>query len=174
MSGSEQSGGHVAPGPGPVFAEDVDLGLAERVSAVGPDWAFEDAEIERVLGELGFNEWVERRLAERRAELGLTEPGQEKVLEVLRVVLSRLIDPPRGSNIGLEAEIVGLAIGHPGLGSMARVGRRNGLSKAAVSKRALGLVNQFNLPPSVYMKSAKARAGYRETNTKRRAGQTIR
>lgn len=119
----------------------------------------EDAEIERLLLEAGLERYMARN--SRGCDEG-------KLLEVLRVALANVISPPPRSSALLEAEIVGLAIGFPGLGSMSKVAKRHGIGRAAVSRRAKAMQERFGLPPSGYMKSEAACVKYRESNGRRK------
>lgn len=140
------------------WAEDIDRMMAEQRSAVPPDRG-EEAEIEALLHEAGLGEYL-ARMAKGY--------DQEKLLELVRVALANVIDPPPRSTAALEAEIVGLAIGFPGLGGMTEAARRHGVGKAAISRRAVALQERFGLPPSCYMKSVESRANYRQSNNRKR------
>jgi len=140
------------------FAEDLDRRLAEERAAVEPDRG-EDAEIERLLREAGLERYLEKHQRECREGV---------LLEVLRVALANVVSPPPRSSALLEAEIVGLAIGFPGLGGMGAVAKRHGIGTAAVSRRAKAIQERFGLPPSIYMKSDAASENYRKSNRRKR------
>lgn len=105
--------------------------------------------------------WVRQRDENER-------PESRGVLDVIRIVFATIISPPKNSNSRLEAELLGLVVGFPGLGTMEAIGRRHGLTKAAISDRALKRREQLKLPPSCYMRSEAARKVYKATNGRRR------
>lgn len=143
---------------------------AEREAVHAADRG-ESAELERVIEELELSGYIDRLVAERVAQGGGRSgvaPGEE-VARVLRAALAAVIDPPARSSARLEAQVIGLAVGFPGLGSMREVGRAHGLGRAAISRRVLALVDKLGLPPSHYMKAAASRDVYRRTNRRKRA-----
>jgi hypothetical protein len=87
---------------------------------------------------------------------------------MMRVALCQIITPPRGGSCQLEAEIVALAIGLPGMGSLQDIARKYGLGRAAISKRVTRLAELMELPPSIYMRGEKSRKSYKRSNAKRR------
>lgn len=95
-------------------------------------------------------------------------PSIELVLSALRMALSNIINPRPGLTSSHEADIVGLAIGMPGLGGMSEVGKCHGVSRQAVSKKVIQYAKESGLPPSIYMRSEDARDACRLNNTRKR------
>jgi hypothetical protein len=116
-----------------------------------------------------LKEWPEIRayvLAEAGVGAGFGGSG----LTVVRMALAQILNPSKRSSAALEAAVVALAIGYPGMGGCTEVGRAHGVSRQAVSKRAVEFCEATGLPPSCYMKTAGARVRYRASNVRRRKG----
>lgn len=94
-------------------------------------------------------------------------PVREEALRLLRAVLANIFAPARGRTMALEAHILGLAIGWPGLDSISAVAKIHGVGRAAVSKAAVQFCRENNLPPSRYMRSEATRETHRLSNRRR-------
>jgi hypothetical protein len=82
----------------------------------------------------------------------------EVVLDILRRVLGELLAEP---NARLSLECLALATGLSYLGgSMTGIASRHGVTRAAISKRCVELVERLNLQPSRAMRSLTARRAY--------------
>ena len=86
-----------------------------------------------------------------------------ETLRVIQVLIHTIV---HSKNSRLEAEIIALGAGvlladH---NTMTEVGKRHGLTRAAISKRVLKFCDEHKLPPSEFMRSKKNRATYALTN----------
>jgi hypothetical protein len=87
-----------------------------------------------------------------------TAIANETVLDILRRVLGELLAEP---NARLSLECLALATGFSYLGgSMTGIARRHCVTRAAVSKRCVELIERLNLEPSRAMRSLTARRAY--------------
>lgn len=92
---------------------------------------------------------------------------QSAILEAMRVGFANILNPRAGSTAQLEADIIALAIGYPGMGSQTEVAKRHGKGKAAISRRCVEFCKALGLPRSVYMKSESAGEKYKQTNRRK-------
>lgn len=84
--------------------------------------------------------------------------ANETVLDILRRVLGELLAEP---NARLSLECLALATGLSYLGgSMTGIASRHCVTRAAVSKRCVELIERLNLEPSRAMRSLTARRAY--------------
>ena len=133
--------------------------------------------LEPVRDDHGFGtNFAERDLAETplasedshlldRIEPACDQPGYqaqhmdaERLWDIIRRLVGHLMDQ---DNARLALDCLALASGVAFLGdSMSAVGRKHGLSRAAVSKRCIELLCEINLPPSRAMRSLTAREAY--------------
>lgn len=90
-----------------------------------------------------------------------------RAMSLVRCSLASILNPSHGSTSALEADVIALAIGFPGMGSMTDVAKKHGVGKAAISKRAVAFCDENELPPSPYMKSKRARESYQRCNKRR-------
>lgn len=122
------------------------------------------ADIEELIAEVGVKEFA--RLC------SYTTAGEYLGVSSTRRALQLLIrEIAFGANPQLEAEVIALAVGvilEEG-GTQTRIAKKHGVTKAAISKRVLAFVDRTGLPPSEFMKSAKARSTYALTNQPRTA-----
>ena len=122
----------------------------------------ERRELDAILAEAGFEGYIDNEI-----DKGI----RNGVLSMVRAMLLDVTCPPPGTQHGLAAVVVGYAIGQPGMVSMQHTTRVYGLDhhgKASISKRVKAYAEKYNLPPSIYMKSAEACATYKTTNQTKR------
>lgn len=122
----------------------------------------ERAEVDAILAEAGYTGYIEERIA---------DGVRTRAVEMIRAALLGIIHPPKGTSAALQAVVMGYALGVPGLPSMGSAARQFGLGalgKAAISKRVKAYQQQHDLPPSAYMKSARACTTYKKTNQTKR------
>jgi hypothetical protein len=82
----------------------------------------------------------------------------EEVLDILRRLIGELIAE---RNARLSLECLALATGFSYLGgTMTAIAQRHGVTRAAVSKRCVELIERLNLQPSRAMRSLTARRAY--------------
>lgn len=116
------------------------------------------SEVEQLLKDEGYGNYIADRVA-----AGV----RGRSVELTRAALLEVIFPKGRTSMALQAVIVGYAMSVPGMPPMKDAGRMFGLGpigKAAISKRVVAYVEKYDLPPSIYMKSAKARRTYSQTN----------
>jgi hypothetical protein len=133
--------------------------------------------LQPLLEDHGFgSNFAERDLAETslasedshlldRIEPACDQPGyqaQHMDAELLWDIIRRLVGHlMQQDNARLALDCLALASGVAFLGdSMTAVGRKHGLSRAAVSKRCIELLREINLPPSRAMRPLTAREAY--------------
>lgn len=78
------------------------------------------------------------------------------VLEVIRRLLS-IYEAASDRKTRLHGEVIALALGVPGAGSVADLARKYGCSRQSVSGRLVRVVEALDLPPTWRMAQAKAR-----------------
>lgn len=90
----------------------------------------------------------------------------EAALRVSQVILRQIAYSP---NPQLEAEIMALGVGVILADdvTMTAIAKRWGLTRAAISKRAVNFVEENSLPPSIYMRKEADRGKYALTNRPR-------
>ena len=85
--------------------------------------------------------------------------------DILRRLVADIISE---DNIRLTIDCLSIALGlrvYDG-DSMTHIAKRNGITRAAVSKRCVDITQRLKLPPSRAMRSEKARKIYRKSRTK--------
>jgi len=92
----------------------------------------------------------------------------EEVARVLRMALSNVFHPGPGRTREYELDVLGIAIGVIGLGSVQAVANRHGVGRQAISKAAVKFCREGGLPPSIYMKSEANREKHRSANKRGR------
>lgn len=97
----------------------------------------------------------------------LTRGGNTATLHVAQSIIREIVfaEDPR-----LEAEVMALGAGiilRDG-DTMRRIAAKYGVTVAAISKRVVAFCDENQLPPSIYMRSAKDRKTYSLTNRPRR------
>ena len=85
----------------------------------------------------------------------------ERLWDVLRRLLGELLNQ-KNAKLTIECLAVVSGIGFMG-DSMTEIARRNGVTRAAVSKRCVELTEKLGLPPSRGMRSLTARMSYART-----------
>lgn len=130
------------------------------------DHQVEDDEIRQFVEEVGAARIKEVLFGDLHEVL--TDEVTRLALSAIRGALANILNPSKGSSASLEATVIGLAIGYPGLVSMTHQARLHGVGKAAMSKRVVAYCEQNGMPPSPYMKSRRARDAYRASNTRKR------
>ena len=99
---------------------------------------------------------------------GTTDSSMSKGLEIVRCALSNILNPGARSSSQLEAEVVALAIGYPGVASEQEVANRHGISKQAISKRCIEFCEELGLPRSFHMRSPETREACRNAHASER------
>ncbi len=130
------------------------LGLAEPlIEADGFGWGDTDpAEFSEA------SEPAVLPLEDEAARLQLPAIENEAVLDILRRLLGELLAE---RNARLSLECLALATGFSYLGgTMTGIARRHCVTRAAVSKRCVELIEKLNLEPSRAMRSLTARRAY--------------
>ena len=132
----------------------VELGLAEPLhDADGYGWGNTDA--------ADFPEASEKPKLPLEAEEVPVEVAaieNETVLDILRRLIGELLAE---RNARLSLECLALATGFSYLGgTMTDIAQRHGVTRAAVSKRCVELIERLNLHPSRAMRSLTARRAY--------------
>ena len=102
------------------------------------------------------------------------EDTQEEVIaagmaEANRILRHLVADIVSEDNIRLTIDCLSIALGlrvYDG-DSMTHIAKRNGITRAAVSKRCVDITQRLKLPPSRAMRSEKARKIYRNSQLKR-------
>ena len=84
--------------------------------------------------------------------------NDDRLWDVLRRLLGELLNQ-KNATLTIECLAVVSGIGFTG-DSMTEIARRNGVSRAAVSKRCVELTEKLGLPPSRAMRSLTARVSY--------------
>ncbi len=98
------------------------------------------------------------------APVKLAPIENEEVLDILRRLIGELIAE---RNARLSLECLALATGFSYLGgTMTDIARRHAVTRAAVSKRCVELIERLNLQPSRAMRSLTARRAYQAAQIK--------
>ena len=123
------------------------------------------AAIEEIIGAFGI-QCVLKAVLDSKLEPELKRLGGDATRRVAQVILREIAF---SKNPQLEAEIMALGVGviledHL---TMTELGRRHGVTKAAISARVVRFVEENDLPPSSYMRSEAAREKYAATNRPR-------
>lgn len=93
--------------------------------------------------------------------LAVVSGNDERLWDALRRLLGELLNQ---KNAGLSIECLAVVSGIGFMGdSMTEIARRNGVSRAAVSKRCVELTQKLKLNPSRAMRSLTARVSYART-----------
>ena len=97
----------------------------------------------------------------------LSDPPLRDATEILRHLVADVISE---GNARLTVECLAVALGLSAYNgeSMTDIGKRHGISRAAVSKRCVDITTRLNLPPSRAMRSEMARKTYQRSQLKRR------
>jgi len=99
---------------------------------------------------------------ENRSGASEADPmNDERLWDVLRRLLGELLNQ-KNAKLTIECLAVVSGIGFMG-DSMTEIARRNGVTRAAVSKRCVELTEKLGLPPSRGMRSLTARMSYART-----------
>lgn len=96
-----------------------------------------------------------------------TDALKLEAMRLVRIVLANIFNPSPGRTVGYEVDVIGIAIGVPGLGSVTAVAAKHGFTKQAISKAAVKFCNDNGLPPSIYMRSEANREVHRVANRRR-------
>ena len=93
-------------------------------------------------------------------------PPMRDATEILRHLVADVISE---GNARLTVECLAIALGLSAYNgeSMTEIAKRHGISRAAVSKRCVDIVERLNLPPSRAMRTEMARNTYRRSQLKR-------
>lgn len=120
------------------------------------------ASIEELIGAFGLKCFM-LSLAQTSAADAPKAMHQQMTLRAIHSVIREIV---YAKNSKLNAQVIAIGSGFPMSEnfSMTSVAAEHGISRAAVSKRALKFCDENNLPPSIYMKSAKDRRTYTESN----------
>jgi hypothetical protein len=89
------------------------------------------------------------------------QSGEERLWDVLRRLLGELMNQ-KNAKLSIECLAVVSGVGFMG-DSMTEIAHRNGVTRAAVSKRCVELAERLGVPPSRAMRSLTARASYART-----------
>lgn len=100
-------------------------------------------------------------------ESSRSDDVMHEALRIVRVALADIFNPAVGRTVEYEVDIVGISLGMPGLDSMTAVGKKHGVTKAAISKAAHKFCDDLGLPASSYMRSEANREVHRKTNRRR-------
>lgn len=122
--------------------------------------------LEELIGEFGVRSVLGAVLGSSLAK-DLERCGSgEAALRVSQVILRQIA---YSSNPQLEAEIMAIGCGVilNDDETMTKMGKRWGLTRAAISKRVVNFVEENGLPPSQFMRSEKDRETYSMTNRPR-------
>lgn len=111
-----------------------------------------------------------QRVPVRDARTSMERPAQERssLVVVRRLVGLMLADS--NPALGVECMALVTGIGYDG-SSMEQIGRRHGVSRAAVSKRCVDLCDAFGIPPGRAMRPEKNRKRCRVSRLQSLAGQ---
>lgn len=93
----------------------------------------------------------------------------EQAGAIVRMALANFFYPSPGRSLQYEVDVVGIALGVPGLVGCTAIGRKHGVTKQAVSKAARKFCRELDLPPSHYMRSEENRETHRMVNKRRTA-----
>ncbi len=98
------------------------------------------------------------------APANVTAIENEEVLDILRRLIGELI-AERNARLSLECLALATGFSYIG-GTMTDVARRHCVTRAAVSKRCVELIERLNLQPSRAMRSLTARRAYQAAQIK--------
>lgn len=100
------------------------------------------------------------------------EPLDEETSRAARLIEQFVLILDEARNVKMTLQCMKLTmpsgIGYLEGSSMAEVAAKFGVTKAAISKQCLRLIEELNLPPSRHMRSEQARELARKTNVRRR------
>lgn len=148
--------------------------LSPEERAKAKDLGVAEAAIDRKAVGRGFNGVELDRIGDRSEGLAASMPEVEydevkqEAMRLVRVVLANIFNPAAGRTVAYEVDIIGIALGVPGMGSVTAVAAKHGFTKAAISKAAVKFTDDNGLPPSVYMRSEANREVHRQANRRRR------
>lgn len=97
-----------------------------------------------------------------------TDQVKLEAMRLVRIVLADIFNPAPGRTVEYEVDILGIALGVPGLVSVTAIAAKHGYTKAAISKAAVKFCSENELPPSIYMRSEANREIHRQANRRRR------
>lgn len=123
------------------------------------------AEIEEMIQDVGKPAFVAACHLSSAADY-FERAGSNKTLRIAQVIIREIAF---SRDAQLEAKVMALGAGII-LGdgdNMTRIAAAHGLTKQALSKRVLAYCDANNLPPSPFMRSAKDRKTYAQTNQPR-------